>query len=209
ELSNGGFSFWGNQWMQLGASLKTLEVAPSKINLENQSVYIIVDPDHEKDNPLPHYMTKDQADIIANWVKEGGVLVLMANDSANCDLTHFNLLASKFGIRFTDKSVNMVKGNAFETGNVITTSSSPLGHAGLKMYLKEVSALEVTAPAQTIASNGSDNVIAVASHGKGTVVAIGDPWLYNEYVDGRKLPIVFENFEAAKNLAQWLLTKAK
>jgi unsaturated rhamnogalacturonyl hydrolase len=49
----------------------------------------------------------------------------------------------------------------------------------------------------------------MSSYGKGTIIAVGDPWLYNEYVDGRKLPNVFENFEAAKNLAQWLLSKVK
>jgi unsaturated rhamnogalacturonyl hydrolase len=209
ELSNGGFSFWGNHFTQFGATLKILETAPTKINLENHSVYIIVDPDHVKDNPTPNYMTMDQANQIAHWVKEGGVLVLMANDSANCDLTHLNLLATRFGIRFTDKSVNMVKGSAFEIGNVIPTMNSLLGHAGLKMYLKEVSALDVIDPAQTIATNGTENIIAMASYGKGTVIAIGDPWLYNEYVDGRKLPVEFENFKAAKNLAQWLLTKVK
>jgi unsaturated rhamnogalacturonyl hydrolase len=209
ELSNGGFSFWGNHFTQFGATLKILETAPTKINLENHSVYIIVDPDHVKDNPTPNYMTMDQANQIAHWVKEGGVLVLMANDSANCDLTHLNLLATRFGIRFTDKSVNMVKGSAFEIGNVIPTMNSLLGHAGLKMYLKEVSALDVIDPAQTIATNGTENIIAMASYGKGTVIAIGDPWLYNEHVDGRKLPVEFENFKAAKNLAQWLLTKVK
>jgi unsaturated rhamnogalacturonyl hydrolase len=103
----------------------------------------------------------------------------------------------------------MVKGSAFEIGNVIPTPTSPLGHSGLKMYLKEVSTLDVLAPAKTIATNGTDNIIAMASFGKGTVVAIGDPWLYNEYVDGRKLPVTYENFEASKNLAQWLLTKVK
>jgi unsaturated rhamnogalacturonyl hydrolase len=209
ELSNGGFSFWGNQFKGYGASLKIIETAPSKIELGKASVYIIVDPDHTKDNPSPNYMTNDQASQIADWVNDGGVLVLMANDSANCDLSHFNLLATRFGIRFTDKSVNMVKGSAFEIGNVIPTPTSPLGHSGLKMYLKEVSTLDVLAPAKTIATNGTDNIIAMASFGKGTVVAIGDPWLYNEYVDGRKLPVTYENFEASKNLAQWLLTKVK
>ena len=209
ELSNGGFSFWGNQFMQFGASLKVIKNAPTKFNLENHSVYIIVDPDHAKDNPSPNLMTIDHANEIANWVNEGGILVLMANDSANCDLIHFNLLASKFGIRFTDKSVNMVKGNAFEIGNVLPTLNSPLGHVGLKMYLKEVSVLDVKAPATTIATNGTDNLIATATYGKGAVIAIGDPWLYNEYLDGRKLPIVFENFEASKNLAQWLIKKSK
>ena len=209
EWSNGGFSFWGNQFKEYGASLKIIETAPTKIELGKASVYIIVDPDHTKDNPSPNYMTNEQASQIADWVKDGGVLVLMANDSANCDLSHFNLLATRFGIRFTDKSVNMVKGSAFEIGNVIPTPTSPLGHSGLKMYLKEVSTLDVLAPAKTIATNGTDNIIAMASFGKGTVVAIGDPWLYNEYVDGRKLPVIYENFEASKNLAQWLLTKVK
>jgi unsaturated rhamnogalacturonyl hydrolase len=103
----------------------------------------------------------------------------------------------------------MVKGNAFEIGNVLPTLNSPLGHVGLKMYLKEASVLDVKAPATTIATNGTDNLIATATYGKGAVIAIGDPWLYNEYLDGRKLPIVFENFEASKNLAQWLIKKSK
>jgi unsaturated rhamnogalacturonyl hydrolase len=209
ELSNGGFSFLGNQFKQFGASLKVIETAPTKFSLGTNSVYIIVDPDHTKDNPSPNYMTNEQANQISDWVNDGGVLVLMANDSANCDLTHFNLLATKFGIRFTDKSVNMVKGNAFEIGNVIPATTSPLWHTGLKMYLKEVSALDVLPPAKTIATNGTENIIAIASFGKGTVIAIGDPWLYNEYLDGRKLPKTYENFEASNNLVQWLLKKIK
>lgn len=103
----------------------------------------------------------------------------------------------------------MVKGNAFETGNALPIGSNPIGHAGLKMYIKEVSALDIKAPAIALASNGSDDVIAQVSYGKGTVLVVGDPWLYNEYVDGRKLPLIFENFEAAKNLTQWLLTNIK
>jgi unsaturated rhamnogalacturonyl hydrolase len=29
--------------------------------------------------------------------------------------------------------------------------------------------------------------------------------LYNEYTDGRKIPAVYENFNAGKDLATWLL----
>ncbi|MEI2709243.1 MAG: hypothetical protein V9E96_09555 [Chitinophagaceae bacterium] len=47
-------------------------------------------------------------------------------------------------------------------------------------------------------------IAAIAKYGKGSVFAIGDPWLYNEYVDGRKLPSDFENFKAAKKLIEWL-----
>jgi unsaturated rhamnogalacturonyl hydrolase len=50
-----------------------------------------------------------------------------------------------------------------------------------------------------------DVIMAVAKLGRGTVFAVGDPWLYNEYVDGRKLPPDFDNSKAAKDLARWLI----
>ena len=45
--------------------------------------------------------------------------------------------------------------------------------------------------------------------GKGKVVAVGDPWLYNEYVDGRKLPAIYQNYAGAEDLVQWLLKTLK
>jgi unsaturated rhamnogalacturonyl hydrolase len=48
-------------------------------------------------------------------------------------------------------------------------------------------------------------IFAVAKVGKGTVFATGDPWLYNEYTDGRKLPLEYENFKAANDLVSWLI----
>jgi unsaturated rhamnogalacturonyl hydrolase len=38
---------------------------------------------------------------------------------------------------------------------------------------------------------------------------IGDPWLYNEYVDGRRLPLEFENFKAAQDLSLWLIARTR
>ncbi|MBD0367846.1 MAG: hypothetical protein ICV53_17310, partial [Flavisolibacter sp.] len=32
---------------------------------------------------------------------------------------------------------------------------------------------------------------------------------YNEYVDGRKLPAEFQNYQAATDLVQWLLQQSK
>ncbi|MFX5785529.1 hypothetical protein ABTE36_23835, partial [Acinetobacter baumannii] len=55
----------------------------------------------------------------------------------------------------------------------------------------------------------SINVFAVAKVGKGTVFATGDPWLYNEYLDGRRLPLEFENFKAANSLVKWLIAQSK
>jgi unsaturated rhamnogalacturonyl hydrolase len=49
--------------------------------------------------------------------------------------------------------------------------------------------------------------MAVSKLGKGTVFAVGDPWLYNEYTDGRKLPAEYQNYQAAKDLAHWLIAQ--
>ena len=65
------------------------------------------------------------------------------------------------------------------------------------------------APAKAVLTDKGDNIIAVSKVGKGTVFAIGDPWLYNEYLDGRKLPTYLENYKAAEDLVQWLIKQIK
>jgi unsaturated rhamnogalacturonyl hydrolase len=67
--------------------------------------------------------------------------------------------------------------------------------------------LSVKKPAKAVLKEGRDIIMATSTGGKGTVFVLGDPWIYNEYVNGRKLPAEYENFKAAKNLAEWLLTQ--
>jgi unsaturated rhamnogalacturonyl hydrolase len=74
-----------------------------------------------------------------------------------------------------------------------------------KIYIKELSPLSLASPAQSLLTDGGDIIFGVSKYGKGTVFAVGDPWLYNEYVDGRRIDTSFENFEAGKDLAGWLL----
>lgn len=208
ERSYPGFSTLGNIFTRYGASLASLDVAPTSANLRNASVYIIVDPDHLKDNPTPNYVEDKDVKEIAEWVKAGGVLLLMANDSANCDLQHFNKLPKAFGIQFTDKSVNMVKNDQFEQGVVKPGAADDVFVTPAKMYLKEISTLTVNAPAKALDTKDGDVVIATAKYGKGSVLAVGDPWLYNEYLDGRKLPLEYANYAAAEDLVKWLLKKS-
>jgi unsaturated rhamnogalacturonyl hydrolase len=74
--------------------------------------------------------------------------------------------------------------------------------------VKELAVLELKAPAQPLVSNAAGKVImATAVLGKGRVFVLGDPWLYNEYTDGRKIPAIYENFQAGKDLGSWLLGK--
>ena len=205
DTEHGGISLLGSIWQSYGAKLATLEKAPTAANLKGSAVYMIIDPDGLKDNATPNYVTDTDATNVADWVKAGGVLVLMANDSSNCDLPHFNKLAKKFGISFSDKSINMVKGNEFEMGTVLNNTPNPIFIKTKKMYLKEVSVLEVKPPAKALIKKDGDIIFATAKYGKGTVFAVGDPWLYNEYTDGRKIPAEYQNFSAANELVQWLL----
>jgi len=210
ERSHPGFYTLGHIFNTYGATLASLDVAPTGANLKNASVYIIVDPDHVKDNPTPNYVTETDAKNIAAWVNGGGVLLLMANDSNNCDLEHFNILASKFGITFTNKSRNMVLRDEFETGAVYPDAGNPVFMNTKKMYLKEISIIETKAPAKALVTKNNEVVIATTKYGKGTVFAVGDPWLYNEYIDGRKgLPAMYQNYSAANELVKWLLTQSK
>ncbi len=205
DMENGGFSLLGDIFKSYGATLSTLEKEPGLANLSGSAVYIIVDPDGLKDNKQPNYVNDEDAKNISAWVKAGGVLLLMANDSANCDLHHFNLLANKFGINFSDKSINMVVGNELETGAVINNAANPVFKQTKKMYLKEISVLQVKPPATALIKKEENIIFATARYGRGSVFAVGDPWLYNEYTDGRKIPAVYENFSAANELVKWLL----
>lgn len=204
-----GFSILGTIFNDLGAKTTTLPAAPTSENLKNADIYIIVDPDTKKETENPNFIQAAHTKAITDWVKAGGVLVLMANDSANVELLHFNQLAKAFGIQFTNKSRNMVQGTQFEQGKIMTPTGHPIFKDAKKLYIKELSVLSVQPPAKASISDEKDVIMATAQLGKGIVFAIGDPWLYNEYVNGKKLPVEYENFAAAKNLAEWLLKQVK
>lgn len=208
ERDHNGYYFWGNLFEQYGAKLQTLKAAPTAANLSKASVYIIVDADTDKETAQPNYMTEAYATTIANWVKAGGVLVLLGNNSVNAEQVHINLLAEKFGVRFNGDDQLMVKGNNYEQGEVKIESGNPIFRAGQSLYIKEISSLTVKAPAKSIVKTKDFDVMAIAQLGKGKVFVLGDPWIYNEYVDGRKLPAKYENFNAAADLVKWLLKNA-
>lgn len=208
ELRYEGFSIWGHAFKSYGATLSTLYQAPTATSLKKSDVYIIVDPDTKDESPNPNYMDERSAQNIYDWVKKGGVLVMMMNDSANTEFKHFNVLAEKFGIHFNQDIRNRVTGSQFEMGAQMVPANDLIFHTAKKLYLKEICTIAVKDPAKAHYTDNGDVLMAIAKMGKGTIFAVGDPWLYNEYTDGRKLPADFENYKAAKDLALWLLQQS-
>jgi unsaturated rhamnogalacturonyl hydrolase len=209
EMPNPGFYVWGHVFRNLGARTAALGEAPDARNLKGADVYIIVDPDTKEETESPRFVEPQHVKAVADWVKRGGVLVLMGNDAGNAEFDHFNGLARAFGIQFNKDSRNRVQGNNFVEGKITVPAGHPIFKTARELYLKEVSTLNVSKPAEAVLRHDDYNVIAVARHGRGTVFAVGDPWLYNEYVDGRKLPPEFDNYEAAQDLSRWLLERSR
>ncbi len=205
EMYNNGFSFLGHVFNKYGVATETLSDAPTPKNLKGSDIYLIVDADNIADNPTPNYVTAKDADEVYNWVKAGGVLVLLHNDKGNAEFKHFNILGDKFGIHFNEDSYNRVTGTQFEMGGIDIPAGNPILPNEKKIYQKEICSFTLKAPAKAMLKKDDLVIFAVSKIGKGTVFATGDPWLYNEYTDGRKLPLEYENFKAANELVSWLI----
>jgi unsaturated rhamnogalacturonyl hydrolase len=208
EMPNAGFSLLGHVFRSYGARTEALRAAPTRESLKRADVYIIVDPDTKDETESPNFVEPAHVEAVAEWVRAGGVLVLLANDVGNAELDRFNTLAGRFGVRFNKDSRNRVQGNDYAAGRVPVAKGHPVFKTARNLYLKEISTLSIEPPARPLLEDGGAVIMAVAKYGKGTVFALGDPWLYNEYVDGRKLPPEFDNFRAARDLAAWLLQQS-
>ncbi|MBP8067125.1 MAG: glycoside hydrolase family 88 protein [Pedobacter sp.] len=211
EQANGGFSFFGGIFNAAGFKTKTLYHEPTAANLKGSSIYIIVDPDFEKENPKPNFVSKSAISAITAWVNAGGVLVLMANDAPNAELKYFNELAAKFGVFFNGDSKGTVPvATNFETAKVVVPAGNEIFKNPTNLFIKEYSSLKLSGNAKSVLKDkDGDHVMSATKMGKGTVYVIGDPWLYNEYVDGRKIPAKYENFKAMVDLVSWLSKQAK
>jgi unsaturated rhamnogalacturonyl hydrolase len=208
DTANSGFSVWGKIFSDLGAKTETLTAEPTAANLKNESIYIIVDPDTPQESPTPKYINAEDVKVLSDWVKKGGVLVLMGNDVDNCELDHFNDLVKPFGVQFNKDSKYRVTNNDYSMGRIMINAKNPVLKTARQLYLKEISTLSVSPPARTVLEADGNKIMASVKYGKGTVFVVGDPWLYNEYTNGR-LPPEFENLKATADFSRWLIDQAK
>ena len=165
DTTNGGFSELARIIDLHGADPDTLQTAPTDSSLKRFSVYIIVDPDTPKETEKPNVIEPNEAEVIVRWVKNGGVLVLMANDKGNCEFEHLNGLSERFGIRFNEDLFLDVVNNQYDSARITQFPSHPLFTGVQSAFIKQVSSLSVTSPAKVLLRSRGITVMAEASFG--------------------------------------------
>lgn len=209
DTENSGFSQLGDIFKSKGAVLKTIDAKADKKTLAGIDVYIIVDPDTTTESPKPNYILANDIKAITQWVKNGGVLLILANDKPNCEFTHLNHLGKEFGFYFNPVTLNPVNNREWDMAAETNLPNHPLFKGVNKIYMKEVSSISLSGAAKAVLTDNKQVYIAETPFGKGYVLAVGDPWLYNEYIDHAMLPSDFENLKVANNLTGFLLSKVK
>jgi unsaturated rhamnogalacturonyl hydrolase len=191
----GGFSELGKVLVGLGAQLKTVRERVTPAVLAGVKVFIIVDPDTPAETDNPQYIMPDEIAAIEQWVRSGGRLVLLGNDKGNAEFEHFNQLAARFGIQFLEETYPKVQGK----GILIARGDTPIFEGAPEVYLVEVAPLKVSADVKIVLADHGTPIMALAQAGKGEVFGLGDPWVYNEYMDRK------DNRGIATNLFRDLL----
>ena len=202
-----GYSQFGELFERHGASLAMLDDAPTIKRLKQCSVYIIVDPDNIQDNPTPNYMDRAAAKVIARWVKKGGHLLVLANDRDNCDLEHINILMDKFGLHFNDTTMMQLDVPTREKPENMYPLQGTLKGAE-NIFMRGTTSISCGKDAHRLVwTRDNDTIIAETSYGKGLVIAIADPWAYNEYIGHAFLPGNYDNASPAELIVERLLGK--
>jgi len=209
DRANSGFWLLGHVFRSYGVAARTLPDAPTLANLKSAQIYMIVSPDIPAKNPHPHFMQPKDAGQVAKWVKRGGVLVLMENDPGNADIPHLDELADRFGIHFNNVLANHVVADKVHSGRVAVSGNLPVFPGSHIFYMKDTCTISVHGRATALVSKNGNILMATAKYGRGTVFAVVDPWVYNEYTDGHNhnLPAEYDNFSGAKDLVRWLITQ--
>ena len=131
---------------------------------------------------------------------------MMANDSNNVEFVHYNMLAERFGIHWNENMRHDVIDNHFEQGAFPMPANHPIFKTSKKAYIKQICTQNLKKPAESVYTEKGEVYMSVSKVGKGTVFAVGDPWFYNEYLDGRKLPMEYDKKKIENVLYTFLLT---
>ena len=134
---------------------------------------------------------------VSDWVSGGGRLVLLGNDKGNAEFEHFNRLSRQFGIEFVEDTIPKVKGK----GILEAEGQGSIFAGAPRFYAVELSPLRLLKQerADVLLSYQGTPVMVLIHHGRGLVFGLGDPWVYNEYINRD------DNREIARKLFAMLL----
>jgi unsaturated rhamnogalacturonyl hydrolase len=208
DTADSGYSRWGEIFRKMNARIVTV-YKPDMESLESIQIYIIVDPDSVNETPDPHYFQLKDIQLISSWVKRGGVLVILGNDGKHCGLASVNQLMSKFGMAFNHTMLHPVINNQYDMGAYTGLPEHPVFKGIQKIFMKEVASIKIWVDAKPVLLDNGQPVMAECRYGKGFVFVVGDPWIYNEYIDHDRLPADFENRKAAENLTRYLISQVR
>lgn len=201
DTSDGGYSELARLIQGLGAETVSVDQPASKQSLAGLDVYLVVAPNAPEKVEQPRAIAPEAVDAIAQWVRDGGVLVLLGNSKGYADSTLMNRIAERFGIRFNDDT-RFGAGCDPAKCQMREFPDHPFFVGVKKLHMRSVCTLSVRPPAEVVYRFQDDDLMAVGVHGKGTVFALGDPWGYNEYIDA------FDNRVGLANVFRWLLAKS-
>jgi hypothetical protein len=184
----GGFSGLSHMLRGLGAATRTIGEPLTQRSLSGTDVLIVVDPDTPQEASNPNLIADAEIEAVAAWVRNGGALILLGNDPGNAEFPRMNALAKRFGLEFAERKHLNADGSGRLT---IETQSSSVFKPGLKFYGVDLAPVVVSArESETLLSERDTPMMVRVPAGKGQVIALGDPWLYNEYLytqDNRQL----------------------
>jgi len=142
--------------------------------LKSVDIYTIVDPDTTSENQSPNYISANDVKYLNEWVSEGGIMLLLANDKPNCEFTHFNELSKTFGFYFQTQTLNKVSNSNWEMAAETNLLDHPLFSGEQKIYMKDVAPVVLSLNAKPVLKDNNHVLIAETQFGNGYVLAVGE-----------------------------------
>lgn len=185
--------------------------------LKGVDVVLIANPSDKAvgNNPPPPHISPTDVEILSNYVRDGGGLILMGNqEDHNLEVTHVNKLLEVFGLQFRERYTDAklltlspdtpVLGGlrwAYYTGNLIVMAA---GHVARPRPL----VLNDMAPPLGGPRNQRGALMAAAELGIGRLVVVTDAgWISNDALSGKGIGTVaikeHDNWEIFRRLALW------
>jgi unsaturated rhamnogalacturonyl hydrolase len=186
KVNLGGYSQFAQLLLGLGADTSTITIPLDSATLSSASVLMIVNPG------TTHLIAASEIDAVDKWVQQGGKLLCFANNAGHVEFVHYNQLMARFGITFNDTT---------QTGgsNFAPVPQNAVFSACTTFYIVDMCNLSLVSPATSIFTFQGSALMATSLKGKGKVLAVGDPWVYDEHIAAKN------NIKGITQVMNWLL----